>query len=63
MEYTLYDCLISSYRIVSTGDEEPQENISLSFSRCEITYKDHDSTHETGNPQRTGYDLAKAAPL
>jgi len=63
MEYTLYDCLINSYRIMAIGDEEPQENISLSFSQCEITYKDHNATNKTGSPQRTGYDLAKAIPL
>jgi len=63
LEYTLYDCLINSYRIMAIGDEEPQENISLSFSQCEITYKDHNATNKTGSPQRTGYDLAKAIPL
>ena len=63
MEYTLYNCLINHYRIVAVGDEEPQENISLSFSRCEITYKDHDATNKTGSPQRAGYDLAKATRL
>ena len=33
------------------------------FSKCEINYKDHDATNKTGNPQRAGYDLAKAVPL
>jgi len=48
---------------MATSDEEPQENISLSFSRCEITYKDHNATNKTGSPQRAGYDLTKAIPL
>ena len=63
MEYALHDCLVSGYSISADGDEEPMENVSLSFSKCEINYKDHDATNKTGNPQRAGYDLAKAAPL
>ncbi len=63
MEYTLENCLVSSYSISAEGDAEPIESISLSFSKCEINYKDHDATNKTGNPQRAGYDLAKAVPL
>lgn len=63
MEYTLHDCLVSGYSISADGDEEPIENITLSFSKCEINYKDHDATNKTGSPQRAGYDLAKAIPL
>jgi len=63
MEYSLENCLVSSYHISAEGDAEPQEKITLSFSKCEINYKDHDATNKTGNPQRAGYDLAKAIPL
>lgn len=63
MSYTLYDVLVSGYSISADGDEEPLENITLSFSKCEILYKDHDATNKTGSPQRSGYDLAKATPL
>jgi len=63
MEYSLENCLVSSYQISAEGDAEPQETITLSFSKCEINYKDHDATNKTGNPQRAGYDLAKAVPL
>ena len=63
MEYTLQDCLVSSYHISAEGDAEPEEELTLSFSKCEINYKDHDSTNKTGSPQRAGYDLAKATPL
>ncbi len=63
MEYILHDCLVSRYHISAEDDKEPKENITLSFSMCEINYKDHDASNKTGNPQRTGYDLAKAIPL
>jgi len=63
MEYILHDCLVSRYHISAESDEEPKENIALSFSLCEINYKDHDASNKAGNPQRTGYDLAKAIPL
>lgn len=63
MEYTLQDCLVSSYSISANGDEEPTESVSLSFSRCEINYTDFDASNKSGNPQRAGYDVAAAKPL
>lgn len=63
MTYKLSDCIISSYSISAQGDEEPVENISLSFSAIEVAYKDHDASNKTGNPQRAAYNIvtAKAA--
>jgi len=63
MTYKLSDCIISSYSISAQGDEEPIENISLSFSAIEVSYKDHDASNKTGNPQRAAYNIvtAKAA--
>lgn len=63
MTYKLKDCIVSSYSIAAQGDEEPQENISLSFAAIEVSYKDHDASNKSGNPQRVSYDLtaAKAA--
>ena len=63
MEYSLQDCLVSGYHISAEGDAEPEETITLSFSKCEINYKDTDASNKTGNPQRAGYDLTKAVPL
>lgn len=63
MEYSLENCLVSSYSISAGSDDEPMENITLSFSKCEINYKDHDATNKTGNPQRAGYDLTAAKAL
>ncbi len=63
MEYTLYDVLVSGYDITAHGDEEPQESITLSFSKCEINYTDYDNSNKSGNPQRAGYDLTTAKVL
>jgi len=63
MTYKLTNCIISSYSISAAGDEEPAENLALSYSAIEVSYKDHDSSNKSGNPQRVSYDLtaAKAA--
>ena len=63
MNYTLENCLVSSYSITADAEGEPVENIALSFSKIMISYNDHDSTNKTSNPQRVGYDLAVAKPL
>jgi type VI secretion system secreted protein Hcp len=57
MSYKLYDVLVSSYSISAAGDEEPIENITLSYSRIEVAYKDHDASNKSGNPQRVSYNL------
>lgn len=62
MSYGLENCLVSSYHISANGDEEPTENITLSFSSCEITYTDFDGSNASGSPQRAGYDLVAAKP-
>ena len=63
MTYKLTNCIISGYNISAQGDQEPIENISLSYSAIEVSYKDHDASNKSGNPQRVSYDVkaAKAA--
>jgi len=63
MTYKLTDCIVSNYSLDANGDNAPTENISLSFSAIEVSYKDHDASNKSGNPQRVSYDLkaAKAA--
>lgn len=63
MTYELKNCIVSSYSISAQGEEEPVENISLSFSEILVSYKDHDASNKSGNPQRVSYNLkdAKAA--
>jgi len=63
MEYTLYDCLVSNYNISAIGEQVPIENITLSFSKCEINYISYDGTNKSGSPQRAGYDLAQAKAI
>ena len=63
MSYTLENCLVSSYNISADSENEPVENISLSFSKVMINYNDHDSSNKSGSPQRVGYDLTSAKPL
>lgn len=63
MTYKLTNCIISSYDIEAEGDEEPMEELTLSYSAIEVSYKDHDASNKSGNPQRVSYDVkaAKAA--
>ena len=63
MAYKLKDCIISGYHISAEGEEEPTESIELSYSAIEVSYKDHDASNKSGNPQRVSYDVkaAKAA--
>jgi len=39
MSYKLTNIMVTSYSTSADGDEEPLENITLSFSKCEILYK------------------------
>ncbi len=63
MTYKLTNCIISRYKINAEGDEEPTELLELSYSAIEVSYKDHDASNKSGNPQRVSYDVkaAKAA--
>jgi len=63
LTYSLEDCLVSGYSISADGDEEPLENITLSFSKCEIKYQDFDKNNTKGSPTISGYDLTKATPV
>lgn len=63
MTYKLSNCIISSYKIKAKGEQEPTEELYLSYSAIEVSYKDHDASNKSGSPQRFGYDVkaAKAA--
>ena len=63
MDYTLENCLVSSYSMSASSEGEPMENITLSYSKLMINYSDFDKTNKSGNPQRVGYDLETAKPL
>ncbi len=63
MTYKLTNCIISSYNIEAQDEGAPTEHLSLSYSAIEVSYKDHDASNKSGNPQRVSYDVkaAKAA--
>lgn len=63
MDYSLENCLVSSYSMSASSEGEPMENITLSYSKLMINYSDFDKTNKSGNPQRVGYDLETAKPL
>lgn len=63
MTYTLEDVLVSGYSVSASGDSDPFESISLSYSKIMVNYNDFDKTNKSANPQRVGYDLTTAKPL
>ena len=60
MTYKLTNCIISSYDIDAEGEKEPAEELTLSYSAIEVSYKDHDASNKSGNPQRVSYDVKAA---
>jgi len=63
MDYTLEDCLVSGYSMSASSEGDPQETITLSFSKIMINYNDFDKSNKAASPQRVGYDLTTAKPL
>jgi type VI secretion system secreted protein Hcp len=57
MVYELEDVLVSGYSVSASGDGDPMESISLSYSKLTVTYNDFDKTNKSSNPQRGHYDL------
>jgi len=60
MSYILDDCLIRGYSVKINDQGEPQETLSLSFSRIILTYIGHGSANKSSAPTRVGYDLSTA---
>jgi len=63
MDYTLENCLISGYWINAESQSQPEETVTLSFSKIMVNYSDFDASNKSTSPQRVGYDLATAKPL
>lgn len=60
--YELENCVISSYGVnLGAEDEAPHENISLSFSKIQISYTKHDTKGAAGSPQRAHFDVSTGA--
>lgn len=60
MAYKLTNCIISSYKINALDEEGQIERLFLSYSAIEVSYKDHDASNKSGNPQRVRYDVKAA---
>ncbi len=56
--YELENCIVSHFGFSATGDDLPQEQISLSYSKCTISYTGHDLANKGGGPSRFGYDVS-----
>lgn len=61
--YELENCLVSSYSISANGDDSPIENLTLSYSKLLITYKDTDEKLGVGSQQVAGYSLTQGKPV
>ncbi|MEM6672369.1 MAG: type VI secretion system tube protein Hcp [Planctomycetota bacterium] len=59
VEYTLDSALISSYSISSAGDQ-PQEVLSIAFTKIEMKYVVWDEAHSKSSQIPVAYDLATA---
>ena len=62
-QYTLHDCLVSSYSMTSGGEGAPQESLSISFSKIEYKYTPSDTGGKGETPAIIGYDLSVGKPL
>lgn len=60
MAYKLTNCIVSNYKISADEDGQPMERLKLSYSAIEVSYKDHDATNKSGNPQRVAYSVKEA---
>jgi type VI secretion system secreted protein Hcp len=63
MDYTLENCLVSGYEIKAESQSDPEETVTLSFSKIMVNYSDFDAGNKSTSPQRVGYDLTTAKPL
>ena len=63
MNCELDNCLISGYSVNINDQGEPQETLSLSFSKILLSYIGRDSANKSSTPTRVGYDLSTAKPV
>ncbi|MEJ7640538.1 MAG: type VI secretion system tube protein Hcp [Singulisphaera sp.] len=59
LKVTMSDLLVSSYQTSgsSNGDEVPNDQVSLNFSKIEFEYKDQKADGTLGGTTKTGYDV------
>jgi type VI secretion system secreted protein Hcp len=59
----LDDVMVSGYNVSSGGDGQPQESLSLNFTKIIVTETGTDQSGSAGQPTKAGYDVALAKPL
>ncbi len=59
----LDDVMVSGYNVSSHGEGQPQESLSLNFTKIIVTETGTDQTGTAGQPNKAGYDVAAAKPL
>ena len=59
----LDDVMVSGYNVSSHGEGQPQETLSLNFTKIIVTETGTDVTGTAGQPNKAGYDVAGAKPL
>jgi type VI secretion system secreted protein Hcp len=59
----LDDVMVSGYHVSSGGDGQPQESLSLNFTKIIVTETGTDVSGEAGQPNKVGYDLALAKAM
>ncbi|MCW8998660.1 MAG: type VI secretion system tube protein Hcp, partial [Kangiellaceae bacterium] len=62
MTYELFDCLVSSYSMSCSSGTEAMENITLSYSKFEVSFTDTNKDNKTGKALRASYDLESGKP-
>ena len=56
LQFTLTNCLVSSYSLSSGGDR-PTESVTLNFTKVEFKNTGMGAANETGSPDTASYDL------
>ncbi len=59
IEYKLYNTLIASYTVGSSGDR-PSESITLNFTKMDVKYTPFDENNNAKSPMIASYDLSTA---
>jgi type VI protein secretion system component Hcp len=58
MKITMHTVLIAHYSIGGgSGGPLPVDNVTLTFEKLEVEYKEQDSKGNVGSPVKAGYDF------
>lgn len=61
-EYTLENCLVSSYSVSASSGGAPVESISLSYGKLMSDLSNADKDNKNKASMKVGYDLEKGVP-